>query len=186
MPVPFSFGAQYQFPDRFYIREPAHPLRFRFIHRPTLPSLHTHQENGHRPCFFYILPWISFFPWFFFFFPSLNHQPFTPADTHRGSTPPRTDNALRESFLHTPPARPPPHQKHPSSPTPPHSVTPFPLVPACAAASSLGEYQRSSCPGVSNEGQRDKPHVWKNTVSFLPAPALRYSGVRARPIVTTS
>lgn len=50
---------------------------------------------------------------FFFFFSSLNHQPFTPADTHRGSTPPRTDNALRESFLHTPPARPPPHQKTP-------------------------------------------------------------------------
>lgn len=152
---PFSFGTQYQFPDGFYIRGPAHPLRFRFIHQPTLPSLHTHTPPAGKRSLSVLLlhPALDFLfsPSVFFFF--FNDQPFIPADRH----------AVRESFLHTHQQPHTPPSKHPSH-LPllyhtPHSVTPFLLVPAYAAASSLGEYQRSSCPGVSNEGQRDKPQA---------------------------
>lgn len=137
---------------------PPPPVSF---HPPTYPSFfaHTPQENGHRPCFFlhpaldFLFLSILFLFFILFLLPPAIHPRRHPSSKHAA-----TDrHAVRESFLHTPRLVQTPPSPFPSPPLP-HPllwsgpITPFILVPACAAASSLGEYQRSSCLGGIQRG----------------------------------
>lgn len=175
---PFSFGAQYQFPDRFYIRGPPHPLQFRFI-----PSFFAHppRKRSSSVLLFYVLALDFLFSSGGFFFLTTSHS--SPQTPIVKSTLPRTDTPFVR-VLHTLPHPNTPPLPHPS-PTPPHSVTPFLLVPACAAASSLGKYQRSSCLGYPTRGnETSRKRCTFGRYSFVSSYATVC--VRARPIVTTS
>lgn len=171
---PFSFGAQYQFPDRFYIRGPPHPLQFRFI-----PSFFAHppRKRSSSVLLSYVLALDFLFSsgGVFFFLTTSHSSPQTPIVK---STLPRTDTPFVR-VLHTPPS------KHPSSPTPP--LPHHPLIPShpfflFRPAQRPVPWESTSdhlARGVSNEGQRDKPqalHVWKIQFRFF----LRYSGVCPR------
>lgn len=148
----FSSGTRYQFQTDFIYA--GLPTPSGFVSSTNLPFLlrtHTTKKTVTVRASFTSYLGFPFFLGFFFFFSLDDQQPFIPTDSHRESTPPRTDTPVREFSAHTTITHTSPRPNTPPS-TPPHSVTPFLLVPACAAASSLGEYQRSSCPGGIQRG----------------------------------